>query len=109
MRITLTLLFIAMVPFFTGCGSLRPSDFAEGRPKLDPTEYFAGRTRSTGVIENRRGHPTHTVTTTTQGFPEPDGRLRIEQDLVITAPGTPAGAIPPASHLAYHAPGCPPL
>ena len=59
---------------------MKPTAFENGEPKLDPVQFFGGRTRSTGVIENPGGTPTTRITTQTEGKIK-DGILYIEQDL----------------------------
>ena len=69
--------------FIGGCAAaLKPADFDAGRPIFDPTTFFAGHTRSSGVIENRKGSPTGRVTTETQGVWDGD-TLQLEQQLVF--------------------------
>lgn len=63
-----------------GCTAMKPSDFADNRPLLKPDEYFLGRTRSVGVVENRGGAPTQQVTTSTRGRMA-GGVLHLEQEL----------------------------
>ena len=65
-----------------GCASMKVTDFANERPLLDPVEYFAGRTASSGVMENRGGAPQEMVTTKTLGRREGDV-LMLEQDLKL--------------------------
>lgn len=62
---------------------MKPADFAAGRPVFDPTKFFTGRTRSSGVIENRSGAPTQRVTTETWGVWDGDS-LQLEQDLAFS-------------------------
>lgn len=66
----------------TACSTLKPEDFAQGQPAFDPLVFFTGRTASTGVMENRRGVPMKTITTTTEGIWK-QGVLHLEQDLVF--------------------------
>jgi Protein of unknown function (DUF3833) len=66
------------------CASLKVSDFERDRPTFEPTAFFTGRTTSLGVMENRGGAPTRTVTTATNGHWIGD-TLFIEQDLVLGA------------------------
>ncbi len=72
----------AAIAGLAACASLKPADFAGRRPLFDPAEYFTGRTSSTGVMENRGGAPTDTVTTATQGHWVGD-TLHLEQDLAF--------------------------
>ena len=67
---------------FSSCAGLQVAEFAGGRPVLDPTQYFSGRTTSSGVIENRGGSPSKRVTTQTSGR-WVDGVLFLEQELEI--------------------------
>ncbi len=61
---------------------MQVSEFKDERPEFRPTEFFAGRTRSVGVIENRGGAPREIVRTETHGEWEGDW-LQIEQDLTF--------------------------
>ncbi len=72
----------AWLCLLTGCSTLRVADFQNGRPLLDPTQFFSGRTVSSGVMENRRGHPIRRVVTRTRGEWEGD-TLRLEQELTF--------------------------
>ena len=65
-----------------GCASMKPSDFANDWPALDPMTFFSGHTRSTGVLENRAGAPLERVVTETHGR-WADGALRLDQKLII--------------------------
>ncbi len=66
-----------------GCSSaLPPAAFAGTTPAFDPVTFWAGRTASWGVIEDRDGAPTAIITTTTAATPEgPDG-LHMVQHVV---------------------------
>jgi hypothetical protein len=60
---------------------MKPSDFERGRPIFQPTQFFTGRTTSSGVMESRGGSPIRRVTTETSGHW--DGHtLHVEQDIV---------------------------
>jgi len=50
-------------------------------PVFDPMAFFAGHTRSWGVIENRSGAPTERVVTDSVGVLDGDDRLRMVQHL----------------------------
>ena len=63
---------------------MKTSDFAEGKPALDPLEYFTGHASSNGFMENRGGAPTQVVTTQTTGRLV-NGTLQIEQDLQFSS------------------------
>ena len=72
---------LALIAFgLTSCSSLQPSDFQAARPVLNPIQFFTGRTRSSGVMETRRGAPIQRVTTETIGRRE-GNLLELEQDL----------------------------
>lgn len=62
------------------CSSLKPMTFAANSPKLDPIEFFGGKTESYGALEARNGKPSVEITTKTTGTVK-DGQLFIEQDL----------------------------
>ena len=80
MRITQYIFILSTLLLFTSCASIKPAAFEKGEPKLEPVSFFGNRTRSTGVLENRRGKPTAGITTETTGNLK-DGVLYIEQDL----------------------------
>ena len=66
----------------TGCATRDTASFASGRPLFDPTQYFAGRTHSWGLLESRGGAPKELFTTRTQGRWE-GGEFLYEQDIVF--------------------------
>jgi len=70
---------LGMVMLLTGCGSLKPSDFATSNTRFEPDKYFLGTTRSWGVLENRRGEPKRRFTAVLVGTRDPTGDLRITQ------------------------------
>src|SRR5690348_18268268 len=70
----LLLLFLGL----SGCGPLKPSDFAGGEPGFEPEKFFAGHVHSWGVIENRSGDPSSRFTTEIEGRSDGDA-LVIEQ------------------------------
>jgi hypothetical protein len=63
---------------------MKVSEFQRSRPEFQPTKFFAGRTSSFGVMENRGGTPRELVRTETTGRWEGD-TLRLEQDLSLGA------------------------
>ena len=71
---------LSVIVLFTSCASIKPAAFEMVEPKLDPVVFFGNRTRSAGVLENRRGEPTARITTETIGNFK-DGTLFLEQDL----------------------------
>lgn len=46
-------IFLALV--LTGCGGMKPEDFAGREPRLLPEDYFAGQTRAYGLFVDRFG------------------------------------------------------
>lgn len=80
MTISLRLLCLGVSLLFVSCASMPVSDFANGKPALDPAQFFTGHARSSGVMENRGGAPMKRVTTTTAGHWE-GATLHLEQDL----------------------------
>lgn len=79
-NLTQILLGISIALTLSSCATLPPSAFQSNTPLFEPEKFFAGTTRSTGVIENRGGRPHQRTTTETHGEMK-DGRLYIEQDL----------------------------
>lgn len=75
---------LAALLFLPACSSLQPRDFAGGRPVFDPTEFFTGKTQSSGLMQTRGGAPIQRVTTETRGEWHGDV-LHLEQDLVLGA------------------------
>ena len=52
LRNSMALLFIVVL---TGCGSMKPQDFAQKQPQFDIFEYFKGDSRAWGIFEDRFG------------------------------------------------------
>lgn len=63
--------------------TLPPSAFADGTPELRPETFFAGSTRSSGVLEDRGGAPTRRLRVTGTGTLQPDGSLQLDQSIVF--------------------------
>lgn len=83
MQVLRTVLLLCAIVTLSNCASMQPSDFAAQRPIFDPVKFFTGRTRSVGVLENRGGSPTQSVTTETTG--RWDGEtLTLEQELFFS-------------------------
>lgn len=77
-------LSILLVFGLAGCASvLEPSSFAGRAPEMRPEVFFAGTTRSTGVLQNRAGRPTRHLRVEGTGAVLPDGSLRLEQSVVF--------------------------
>lgn len=87
MNYTFILSVFTTITLLTSCSSLKPVAFQNDTPKLDPVEFFGGKTTSKGVIENAKGRPTNKITTSTSGTVK-DGRLYIEQDLITEGKNT---------------------
>ncbi len=67
-----------------GCASERlPSAFAGGTPEMRPEIFFAGSTRSSGVVENRSGAPTRRFHVKGSGQSLADGTFRLEQSVTF--------------------------
>jgi hypothetical protein len=69
------------------CACTQPlpvSHFAGEIPAFDPVRFFTGHVRSWGVLENRSGAPTGTLTTDCQGTVEPDGSLHMVQHIAFS-------------------------
>ena len=67
-----------------GCASaLSPSAFEGGTPRMRPEVFFAGTTRSSGVLENRSGAPTRRLQVHGEGQTLPDGSLQLTQSVTL--------------------------
>jgi len=67
-----------------GCAdALPPSAFAGGSPPMRPEMFFAGTTRSTGVLENRSGAPTQLLHVQGEGHILPDGSFQLTQSVTL--------------------------
>jgi hypothetical protein len=67
-----------------GCmPELPPSAFDGGTPEMRPEVFFAGMTRSSGVLENRLGAPTQRFHVEGLGQMLPDGSFRLQQSLTF--------------------------
>lgn len=49
------LFFALSIVLVSGCSSMKPQDFADGRPTLDLFSYFDGETHAWGYFEDRFG------------------------------------------------------
>jgi Protein of unknown function (DUF3833) len=81
-RLYRSLAFTLLTLALGGCASLQTASFSGGRPVFDPQKFFAGHTRSWGVIETRTGQPSQVITTESRSHWE-GKTLQIEQDLVF--------------------------
>ncbi len=70
-------LWLALCLLAIGCHTLKPESFAGSIPRFEPDKFFAGPTRSWGVMESRSGKPKSRFRTEMMG-------VRDGQDLVIT-------------------------
>jgi hypothetical protein len=71
---------LAAAALLAGCApTLAPADFAERRPELRPERFFAGETRSQGVLEAASGAPSQRFTVAGHGEALPDGGFRLDQ------------------------------
>ena len=76
--------FILATSLTAGCNRQPEASASIGTiPTFDPIAFFAGRTRSWGVIENRSGAPTEAIVTNSHGETEATGRLRMVQRLTF--------------------------
>jgi hypothetical protein len=67
-----------------GCvPALSPSAFEGDPPEMRPEVFFAGVTRSSGVLENRSGAPTRRFHVEGTGVTLPDGSFRLEQSVTF--------------------------
>lgn len=67
-----------------GCAAaLPPSAFEGGNPRMRPEVFFAGTTRSSGVLENRSGAPTRRLHVQGEGRTLPDGGLQLMQSVTL--------------------------
>jgi hypothetical protein len=75
---------LALAALLGGCGpDLPPSAFAGSGPALRPEAFFAGQTRSWGVLEGRGGTPLERFRVTGHGEAEPDGTFRLDQSVAF--------------------------
>ena len=73
---------LALVFALAGCAAPNVQQFAGTAPAFDPLVFFTGHVRSWGVLEDRYGYPTETITTDCQGTLEGPDRLHMVQHLV---------------------------
>ena len=76
----LTLIFGGLL--LASCSSRRPVDFASQRPLFEVEKYYAGHTRSTGLIQTGKGKPVKRVKTETWGRLD-HGELHMTQDVTL--------------------------
>lgn len=79
-----TLAFLSLAAMLGGCAApLAPSDFGNGAPQMRPELFFAGTTRSRGVMSNGSGAPTRRFRVEGLGTALPDGSFRLDQTVVF--------------------------
>ena len=67
-----------------GCDRvLSPASFAGGTPEMRPETFFAGRTTSSGVVEDRAGAPTQHLRVAGSGLALPDGSFHLVQSITV--------------------------
>lgn len=77
-------LALVIVTFLSGCSAVLPPSAFEGtEPEMRPEAFFAGRTASTGVLENRSGAPTQRFQVQGRGRSLPDGRFQLVQSITF--------------------------
>lgn len=75
------LYLLIVVPFLSGCGTMKPEDFSGKTPKLDIFEYFSGQSRAWGLFEDRFGKVRRQFTVDILGRVTND-TLTLEEDFV---------------------------
>ncbi|WP_412558958.1 DUF3833 domain-containing protein [Thalassospira sp. MIT1370] len=65
----------------TGCGSMKPQDFAQKEPVFDVFDYFEGNSRAWGIFEDRFGTLRRQFTVDITGTVK-DGTLTLEEDFL---------------------------
>ena len=83
MRTATAPLLLAAASLARCAGALPPSAFAGGSPQMRPEVFFAGTTRSSGVLENRAGAPTQRLRVQGQGQTLPDGSFQLVQSVTL--------------------------
>ncbi len=72
---------LVAIVLISGCGTMKPEDFAEHQPKLDLYAYFSGETRAWGLFEDRSGRVRRQFQVDIEGRIE-DGELVLEEDFL---------------------------
>ena len=78
------LLLTLLIGALAGCAAeLPPSAFEGGTPEMRPEVFFAGATRSSGVLESSSGAPTSRFRVEGSGHALPDGQFRLDQTVTF--------------------------
>ncbi|MDB6137228.1 MAG: lipoprotein, partial [Verrucomicrobiaceae bacterium] len=72
----------AITLILASCSSMQPADFAKQGPLFDVETFYAGHTKSTGLVQGRGGEPFKRVQTETWGHLA-GGELKMTQDITI--------------------------
>ncbi len=72
---------LCLMMVLTGCGSMKPQDFAQKEPVFDVFDYFEGNSRAWGIFEDRFGKLRRQFTVDITGSIE-DGVLTLEEDFI---------------------------
>lgn len=76
------LTLIALLVSLAACTTMRPEDFAGSSPDFVLEDYFLGKTRAWGMVQDRSGKPTRYFTVDIEGSLEGD-ELVLREDFVF--------------------------
>ena len=72
---------LALAAGLAGCAGPSVQQFAGTQPPFDPVRFFTGHVVSWGVLEDRSGSPTSSITTDCMGVPEGSDGVHMIQHL----------------------------
>ena len=75
------LIALCFLMVLTGCGSMKPQDFAQKEPYFDVFDYFEGNSRAWGIFEDRFGKLRRQFTVDITGTIQ-DDVLTLEEDFI---------------------------
>jgi hypothetical protein len=79
-----------LVAALSGCiSTVNPESFGANQPVFLPEQFFAGKTRGSGILQSHDGRPAKQISVTSTGRMLPDGRFQLEQTISQSIPGTP--------------------
>lgn len=76
---------IALTFILTGCSNVKITDFAKNQPVLHIEEYFSGRSRAWGMVQDRHGAPIKSFTVDLNGqWDASTSTLTLKEDFVYS-------------------------
>lgn len=74
--------FLIAVVMLSGCSSMKIEDYAKNKPQFDLFDYFTGKTKGWGMVQDRNGNLKRQFVVDIVGTVQIDGRLVLDESFV---------------------------